>query len=284
MVITEALEIVVREIASRSSFDRNKKTMVVLGVDEFKKLGDEKGEKMRHALCVAVDSFCNNQDLDNLEMRALFTSLLPSDVPSLPALTGTFRYILRASLVPLSRQVVERKLMKEFYEMRTAFRAAIHCCIGHQRSLELLHNLLKTTQQKNENPHWFQHSDAPIYDRGNAGQLERDILQQILARLTLPLAVYMARVSWELLEPCFTGREITPFIEVIERDSTTVRREFECPQIIEYSRNKDGKLITRQSTGLSPFINMFANSIFINELPQPTQNPKDARVTPQSNL
>eukprot|EP01091_Cochliopodium_minus_P000095 TRINITY_DN1012_c0_g3_i1.p1 TRINITY_DN1012_c0_g3~~TRINITY_DN1012_c0_g3_i1.p1 ORF type:complete len:548 (+),score=123.95 TRINITY_DN1012_c0_g3_i1:113-1645(+) len=275
--IDDALKIVIEDALKHKNVDEKKNTIVVIGVDEFKKFTNNH-EQLRSLICKSSDRFYkkyiaqDGKEKDNLQVRMIFTSFLPTDAPET---TPTERPILWVALESLSKQIVTEDLMKEFYNCRPAFRAVINCCIRHQRALEQFYSILTDLRKDEMHKDWFDNSiTAPISAIGKIGDNERDIFFKLMEKLSKSMRDSTAKVSWELFEPCFTGRMITPIFTKV--NSITKKEEifFENPTAFNYKYNKKVEKNT-------PFVNLFSSGIYSPALSRESYNKE---IVAQSNL
>eukprot|EP01091_Cochliopodium_minus_P000093 TRINITY_DN1012_c0_g1_i2.p1 TRINITY_DN1012_c0_g1~~TRINITY_DN1012_c0_g1_i2.p1 ORF type:complete len:612 (+),score=127.75 TRINITY_DN1012_c0_g1_i2:406-2241(+) len=276
--IEDALKIVVEDALKHKSIDE-KNTIVVIGVDEFKKFTNNH-EQLRSLICKASDQFYkkyideNGKKKDNLQVRMIFTSFLPTDAPESNPTERPIRWV---TLESLSKKVVTEELMKEYYDFRPAFRAVINCCIGHQRALEQVYSILTNSKNDNMNNHWFfveASKTAPIYARGANGDYERNVFFDLMKVLSQSMIVYTQKASWELFEPCLTGREISPIYRETNPNTKEESILFTYTSIFNYQEKQ-------QEETKIPFVNMFSNGIYSPALSNDSYNKK---IVPQSNL
>eukprot|EP01091_Cochliopodium_minus_P000515 TRINITY_DN1046_c0_g1_i3.p1 TRINITY_DN1046_c0_g1~~TRINITY_DN1046_c0_g1_i3.p1 ORF type:complete len:710 (+),score=157.50 TRINITY_DN1046_c0_g1_i3:234-2132(+) len=251
--IEDALKIVIEDAYIQDSSIKDKKAIVVIGIDEISRLdGGTKNYSvdMRSLICRASDRFYQvytndkGEKFDKLQVRMIFTSFLPTQTPQQ---TKSLRQIKYACIKSLSQETVI-ELMGKYYDV-AAFKAAINCCVGHQRSLEELYQILMEGE-KQESELFRNSVNENIYDDDG---YQLNIFKQVIRDLCIKMGAYSGEISWELLEPSLTGRGIVPINKKYGKDQIKFTLVHEHPII-------DGKHFK------NPYSLMFANGIFVNSL------------------
>lgn len=174
-------------------FKAEEKLILVIGVDEIKKVGDY--EALRKHLTNTMTHFYKQ---GNFVVRFAFTSFLPSDIVET---TKSGREVDYVYLKRLPLEVIKGKLFKEHWEARDGNRRAILCCLGHQRALEVLSVVLKVERDplKKSFPH-------KLGELTTDGLNEMIYFSQVMESVITRFVKY--RVDWRDVEPVLTGRTV----------------------------------------------------------------------------
>lgn len=198
--INQILEFVVYRIRKKSDFSKDEQMILFLGVDEFRRVNNH--DTLRSSITSAMTHFYSQRPRTT-NLKIAFTSFLPSDITE-TTLSG--RVISYLSLIPLKLEDV-KKLFHKFWNVREANRRAIVCCIGHQRALECMYQILENNSAlTTENSSWK--SSQSMNDGFVKNLPEKILFQKLIDELSILLSTYVKIFPLQAIEPAVTGRPI----------------------------------------------------------------------------